>query len=134
MVRYALERWDKKDDLDHGAFGNCTNFVSSSLEAGRMKKRFSPWTGLMCDDTWGRRSGTGWDRLDQNAYHSESWARAEGCRTSCCATAARRSRGRTRARVTSSSTSRWRPARKRSRARPTMPPSSPRSPLTGTSS
>ncbi|THA28709.1 amidase domain-containing protein [Streptomyces sp. A1547] len=78
MVRYALDHWDKKDDLDYGAGGNCTNFVSSSLEAGGMKKKLSPWTGLMGDDTWGRQSGTGWDWLDQNAYHSESWARAEG--------------------------------------------------------
>ncbi|MFE5625470.1 amidase domain-containing protein [Streptomyces virginiae] len=78
MVRYALDHWDRKDDLDYGAAGNCTNFVSSSLEAGGMKKKISPWTGLMGDDAWGRQSGTGWDWLDQNAYHSESWARAEG--------------------------------------------------------
>ncbi|WSW02304.1 amidase domain-containing protein [Streptomyces sp. NBC_01006] len=42
MVRYALDHWDKRDDLDHGASGNCTNFVSSSLEAGGMKQ----WRGL----------------------------------------------------------------------------------------
>ncbi|WP_406514314.1 amidase domain-containing protein [Streptomyces sp. NBC_00161] len=78
MVRYALDHWDKKDELDYGALGNCTNFVSSSLEAGGMKKKIDPWTGLMGDDAWGRQSGTGWDWLDQHAYHSESWARAEG--------------------------------------------------------
>ncbi|MFD6940982.1 amidase domain-containing protein [Streptomyces goshikiensis] len=78
IVRYALDHWDKKDDLDYGALGNCTNFVSSSLEAGGMKKKIDPWTGLMGDDAWGRQSGTGWDWLDQHAYHSESWARAEG--------------------------------------------------------
>lgn len=51
MVRYALDHWDKKID---------------------------PWTGLMGDDAWGRQTGTGWDRRDQHAYHSEPWARAEG--------------------------------------------------------
>ncbi|MGW6883708.1 hypothetical protein ACWGEU_25985 [Streptomyces goshikiensis] len=35
-------------------------------------------TGLMGDDAWGRQSGTGWDWLDQHAYHSESWERSEG--------------------------------------------------------
>ncbi|WP_030772711.1 MULTISPECIES: amidase domain-containing protein [unclassified Streptomyces] len=39
MVRYALDHWDKKDDLDYGALGNCTDFVSSSLAAGGMKKK-----------------------------------------------------------------------------------------------
>ncbi|GAA3048889.1 hypothetical protein GCM10020000_31630 [Streptomyces olivoverticillatus] len=80
MVRYALDHWNKKDELDYGPVGNCTNFVSSSLEAGGMQKKIDPWLGLLGDNTWGRESGLGigWDWADKHAYHSKSWARAEG--------------------------------------------------------
>ncbi|MDT0450534.1 amidase domain-containing protein [Streptomyces hesseae] len=75
MVRYALDHWDKKDDL---AFkNNCANFVSSALEAGGMQRKFGSWAGPMGDNTWGRESGIGVPYLDQRAYHSRSWALAK---------------------------------------------------------
>ncbi|MHA7959999.1 amidase domain-containing protein [Streptomyces sp. L500] len=75
MVRYALDHWDKKDDL---AFkNNCANFVSSALEAGGMQKKFDSWSGPLGDNTWGRESGVGVPWLDQRAYHSRSWSLAK---------------------------------------------------------
>ncbi|MEU6894836.1 amidase domain-containing protein [Streptomyces sp. NPDC046557] len=76
MVRYALDHWDKKDDVKFE--NNCANFVSSALEAGGMQKKFDFWTGPRGDNTWGRESGLGWDWIDQRAYHSRSWAQAKG--------------------------------------------------------
>lgn len=76
MVRYALDHWDKKDDLKFD--NNCANFVSSALEAGGMQKKFDSWTGPRGDNTWGRESGLGIDWLDQRVYHSRSWAQAKG--------------------------------------------------------
>ncbi|MEU3754970.1 amidase domain-containing protein [Streptomyces olivoreticuli] len=75
MVRYALDHWNKKDDLVFR--NNCANFVSSSLEAGGMEKKFGFWTGPMGDNTWGRESGVGVDWADQRFYHSRSWALAQ---------------------------------------------------------
>ncbi|MEV4437622.1 amidase domain-containing protein [Streptomyces sp. NPDC049577] len=80
MVRFALDHWDKDDDLkyDDGQ-GNCTNFVSEALEAGGMEEKIdSWWWGLQGDNTWGReKDGTGWTALDAKIFHSDSWARAE---------------------------------------------------------
>ncbi|MFI0738140.1 amidase domain-containing protein [Streptomyces sp. NPDC021100] len=79
MVRYALDHWDKKDDLDYGdAQGNCTNFVSSALEAGGMEEKVDDWWGLQGSNTWGRqKDATGFDWVDKRVFHSDSWARAE---------------------------------------------------------
>lgn len=76
MVRYALDHWDKKDDLKFD--NNCANFTSSALEAGGMQKKFDFWMGPRGDNTWGRESGLGWGWVDQRAYHSRSWAQAKG--------------------------------------------------------
>ncbi|MEU4732070.1 amidase domain-containing protein [Streptomyces sp. NPDC023588] len=76
MVRYALDHWDKKDDLKFD--NNCANFTSSALEAGGMQKKFDFWTGPRGDNTWGRETGLGWGWVDQRAYHSRSWAQAKG--------------------------------------------------------
>ncbi|MDH6541054.1 amidase domain-containing protein [Streptomyces sp. SPB4] len=76
MVRYALDHWDKKDDLKFD--NNCANFTSSALEAGGMQKKFDFWTGPRGDNTWGRESGLGWGWVDQRVYHSRSWAQAKG--------------------------------------------------------
>ncbi|MEU3355713.1 amidase domain-containing protein [Streptomyces sp. NPDC037389] len=80
MVRYALDHWNKKDDLDYGEDqGNCTNFVSSALEAGGMEEKLDSWWGLHGDNTWGReKDGSGFDWVDKKLFHSDSWARAEG--------------------------------------------------------
>ncbi|MEV4434726.1 amidase domain-containing protein [Streptomyces sp. NPDC049585] len=75
MVRYALDHWNKGDDVEFDS--NCANFVSSSLEAGGMKKKFDSWSGPMGDNTWGRESGTGWGDLDKRLYYSRSWALAK---------------------------------------------------------
>ncbi|RPF29864.1 putative amidase-like protein [Streptomyces sp. Ag109_G2-6] len=76
MVRYALDHWDKKDDLEFK--NNCANFTSSALEAGGMQKKFDFWMGPRGDNTWGRESGIGVPWLDQRAYHSRSWSQAKG--------------------------------------------------------
>ncbi|MBZ4319896.1 amidase domain-containing protein [Streptomyces huiliensis] len=75
MVRYALDHWDKSDDVSFDS--NCANFVSSSLEAGGMKKKFTTWLGPHGDNTWGRESGIGNDWWDGRAYYSRSWAAAK---------------------------------------------------------
>ncbi|MEU1781798.1 amidase domain-containing protein [Streptomyces abikoensis] len=75
MVRYALDHWNKKDDLKFE--NNCANFVSSSLEAGGMEKKFGYWTGPMGDNTWGRESGLGNSYIKQRMYYSRSWALAK---------------------------------------------------------
>ncbi|MEV4744229.1 amidase domain-containing protein [Streptomyces sp. NPDC049555] len=79
MVRYALDHWNKADDLDYGEKqGNCTNFVSSVLEAGGMEEKIDDWWGLSGDNTWGRdKDGIGIPWLDKRLLHSKSWARAE---------------------------------------------------------
>ncbi|WP_171162009.1 amidase domain-containing protein [Streptomyces sp. I05A-00742] len=76
MVRYALDHWDRADDLKFK--NNCANFVSSALDAGGMEKKFDSMWGPHGDNTWGRESGTGFDWWDQRAYHSRSWASAQG--------------------------------------------------------
>ncbi|KOG85692.1 amidase domain-containing protein [Streptomyces varsoviensis] len=78
MVRYALDHWNKDDDLKFR--NNCANFVSSALEAGGMEKKFDSWLGPMGDNSWGRETGLGIDWLDQRAYHSRSWASAQDLR------------------------------------------------------
>ncbi|PHQ51642.1 hypothetical protein BLA24_12470 [Streptomyces cinnamoneus] len=75
MVRYALDHWNKPDDLKFE--NNCANFASSALEAGGMQKKFDTWLGPRGDNTWGRESGIGIDWWDQRAYHSRSWASAK---------------------------------------------------------
>ncbi|GAA0420555.1 amidase domain-containing protein [Streptomyces luteireticuli] len=75
MVRYALDHWDKKDDLQFR--NNCANFVSSALEAGGMEKKFGFWSGPMGDNAWGRESGVGVPWVDQRVYYSRSWALAK---------------------------------------------------------
>ncbi|MFE2547306.1 amidase domain-containing protein [Streptomyces sp. NPDC059355] len=75
MVRYALDHWDKKDDLDFK--NNCANFTSSALEAGGMRKKFDFWLGPGGDNAWGRESGVGVDRIDRRVYHSRSWGLAK---------------------------------------------------------
>ncbi|MEV6731465.1 amidase domain-containing protein [Streptomyces sp. NPDC051364] len=75
MVRYALDHWDKLDDLDFK--NNCANFTSSALEAGGMQKKFDFWLGPRGDNTWGRESGLGIERIDRRVYHSRSWGLAK---------------------------------------------------------